>query len=256
MRPIHCETSLERCQSGRMGRPAKALSVYADRGFKSHPLRHLNMFLRTRRVAIVAFSLISLGFSSVVVGPSGASAASTCPAGRATYTTVRNDSWSRIADKVGTSMKSLLKANKATTKTWLLIGDVVCLPKGVGGSGSGSGGTGSGGSGGQQTVRRQELRLETPVKVYSAKQSRAAIREVFPRRLRERAMSIAQRESRMNAAAYTWCCAGLFQINWWSHRSWLSNMGITSAQQLLDAKVNAQAALALYQRSGSWAAWG
>ena len=29
----------ERCQSGRMGRPAKALSWFRDRGFKSHPLR-------------------------------------------------------------------------------------------------------------------------------------------------------------------------------------------------------------------------
>ena len=243
MRPIHCETSLERCQSGRMGRPAKALSVYADRGFKSHPLRHMVFPARGGRALLLAVTLISLGFSAVFVGSSPVSAATTCPTARATYTTVRNDSWSRIADKVGVSMKSLLRANKAKTSTMLLIGDVVCLPKSVKADA------------GEQTTGRQSLRLDPPEKVYPAKKSRAIIKEVFPARLHSRAIAIAQRESRMNAAGYSWCCVGLFQLNWWSHREWLGDMGITSPQQLLDAKVNAKAALALYQRSGSWAPW-
>jgi hypothetical protein len=48
---------------------------------------------------------------------------------------------------------------------------------------------------------------------------------------------------------------GLFQINWSSHKSWLKGMGITSAQQLLDARVNAKAGLAIYKRSNGWGAW-
>ena len=233
-----------------MGRPAKALSVYADRGFKSHPLRHMVLPVRRGRALLFAVTLISLGFSAVLVGSSPAAAAPstmpsavTCPAGRATYTTVRNDSWSRIADKVGVSMKSLLRANKAKTSTMLLIGDVVCLPKSVKADA------------GEQAAGRQSLRLDPPVKRYSAKASRSIIKEVFPARLHDRALAIAQRESRMNAAGYSWCCVGLFQLNWWSHSKWLGDMGITSPQQLLDAKVNAEAAFALYQRSGSWAPW-
>lgn len=204
----------------------------------------MGAFFRVRRVAIVAISLILLGFSGVFVVPSSTADAKTfpCRSGRATYIAVRNDSWSRIADKVGVPVKSLLRANKATTRTWLLIGDVVCLPKSVPAKDS-------------SQTRAQELRLDAPATVYSVRQSRKVIREVFPRHLRKKAMAIARRESRLNAAAYSWCCAGLFQLNWWSHRKWLSDMGITSPQQLLDARVNADAALALYRRSGSWAPW-
>jgi len=70
-----------------------------------------------------------------------------------------------------------------------------------------------------------------------------------------RAVAIAKRESKLNAAAYNWCCVGLFQINWSSHKSWLKGMGVTSAQQLLDARVNAKAGLAIYKRSNGWGAW-
>jgi len=52
------------------------------------------------------------------------------------------------------------------------------------------------------------------------------------------------------------CCYGLFQIHWEAHRSWLSSMGVTSAWQLYDAKVNAVAAYTLYQRAGGFGPWG
>jgi hypothetical protein len=32
-------------------------------------------------------------------------------------------------------------------------------------------------------------------------------------------------------------------------------MGVTKASQLLDAKVNARAALEMYKRSGGWSPW-
>ena len=232
-----------------MGRPAKALSVYADRGFKSHPLRHMNQVRPCARfwAAIAVFSFVCPAFVlvSLPVDNNTAYAARSCPQADLAYTVVRNDSWSRIADKVKVSMKSLLGANKATTKSMLLIGDVVCLPKNAVSAG--------------KTVRDKKktkvLQLAEPERRFTAKKSRKIIRDVFPRRLHARALAIAKRESRMNAAGYSWCCVGLFQLNWWSHREWLANMGITSPQQLLDAQVNAEAALALYKRSGGWGPW-
>ena len=169
-------------------------------------------------------------------GPNWASAATTCTK---TYTVKPNDSWSRISDKVNVTMKALLAANKATTDTFLLIGDVICLPKSAKAQDTGSG----------------ALQLKPPVKRYSAKKSEAIIREIWPDHLDGRAVAIARRESKLNAAAWNGCCVGLFQINWSSHKSWLKGMGITSAQQLLDARVNAKAGLAIYKRSNGWGAW-
>jgi len=40
------------------------------------------------------------------------------------------------------------------------------------------------------------------------------------------------------------------------HRAWLASQGITSAAQLLDPRMNAEAALTLYRRNGnSWRPW-
>lgn len=156
-----------------------------------------------------------------------------------TYTTVRNDSWSRIAQKKKVTLQELLKVNAATTQTKIFIGDVLCLPK----------------SAVKTAETRVGLVLPPPAKVYSSTRSKKIIREVFPDRLEERALAIAKRESRMNAAGYNWCCVGLFQINWWSHSKWLAGMGVTAPEMLLDAQVNAEAALALYKRSNGWGPW-
>ena len=83
----------------------------------------------------------------------------------------------------------------------------------------------------------------------------AIIREIFPDRLEAKAIALAKRESKLNAATYNWCCVGLFQINWWAHKPWLKQMGVTKASQLLDARVNARAALQMYRRSGGWSPW-
>ena len=167
--------------------------------------------------------------------PAGAKVATGCAK---TYTVVSNDSWNRIAGKVRVSMALLMKVNKASTSTLLLVGDVICLPKAA--------------------VTKEEasgLRLAAPTRRYSTQQSAAIIREVFPDNLEDRAIAIARRESHLNAAAYNSCCVGLFQIHWRAHKSWLSKMGITSARQLLDAQVNATAAYAMYKRSNNWGAW-
>ncbi|MFZ9392781.1 MAG: LysM peptidoglycan-binding domain-containing protein [Ilumatobacteraceae bacterium] len=155
---------------------------------------------------------------------------------------MENDSWSRIADKTGVTLKALLAANDATTKTMILIGDTVCLPKGT--------------TWKQPSTEATGLRnLPAPKVRYTRAQAAAAIREVFPKHLEAKAISLAKRESKLAAGSYTWCCVGLFQINWWAHKPWLDDIGVTKASQLLDAKTNARAAYAIYKRSGGWSPW-
>jgi LysM repeat protein len=168
--------------------------------------------------------------------PAGAKSATGCAK---SYTAVPNDSWNRIATKVKVKMSLLLQVNKATSSTLLLIGDVICLPK----------------SAVTKAPATSGLKLKAPAKRYSVKQSTAIIREIWPDKLENRAIALATRESHMNAAAWNSCCVGLFQINWQSHKSWLVGIGITSAQQLLDARVNAKAGYAIYKRSNGWGAW-
>ena len=174
--------------------------------------------------------------SKVGSGATPAAATSTCDV---TYTAVRGDSWSRIAKKKKVKMSELLSVNSATTRTKILIGDVMCVPK----------------SSKSATQASTGLVLPPPAKVFSANRSKSIIREVFPARLEARALEIAKRESRFNAAAYNWCCVGLFQINWYSHAKWLGEMGVTAPEMLMDAEVNARAAYTLYKRAGGWGPW-
>ena len=192
------------------------------------------VFLRTVLAALTVASGVML--SSDVV-----SAATNQPCSKMTntYTVVRNDSWSRIASKAGITMGELLKLNDAKTSTFLLVGDTVCVPRTS-----------------KLGVDSKALKLPAPTRVYTVKESRQIIRDVWPDRLEEKAFAIVQRESHTNAAAYSSCCVGLFQIKWESHKSWLATTGVDSAHDLLDAEVNAKAALQLYRRAGGWGPWG
>ena len=183
---------------------------------------------------LVVAGLLLAGFAS----PAGARSATPC---KRPYVAVDNDSWSRIADKTGVTLKALLSINSATTKSMILVGDTVCLPKGT--------------TWNQPDSEKSGLHLTQPKKTYSVRQAAAAIKEVFPTRLEAKALAIARRESHLNPANWSWCCVGLFQINWWAHKSWLADMGITKASQLFDPKTNARAALAMYKRSGGWSPW-
>ncbi len=192
------------------------------------------VFLRTVLAALTVASGVMLSADVV-------SAATNQPCSKMTntYTVVRNDSWSRIASKAGITMGELLKLNDAKTSTFLLIGDTVCVPRTS-----------------KLGVDSKALKLLPPARVYTVKESRQIIRDVWPDRLEEKAFAIVRRESHTNAAAYSSCCVGLFQIKWESHKSWLATMGIDSAHDLLDAEVNAKAALQLYRRAGGWGPWG
>ncbi len=223
--------SQERCQSGRMGRPAKALSVL-KRTVGSNPT--LSAMSLPRRLLVVALTAGALTFSGP--SPAGAKVATGCVK---TYTVKSNDSWSKIADKANVTMSLLLKVNKASAKTLILIGDVICLPRAAV----------------TASAPPKGLQLAPPAKRYSTKQASAIIKEIFPDHLEQRALAIARRESNLNPAAYSWCCVGLFQIKWDSHKKWLNAMGIGSAQELLDPYVASRAALQLYKRSNGWSPW-
>ena len=214
-----------------MGRPAKALSVL-KRTVGSNPT--LSAMSLPRRLLTVALTVGALTFSAP--SPAGAKVATGCVK---TYTVKRNDSWSKIADKVSVSMQLLLKVNKANAKTMILIGDVICLPRAAV----------------TAAAPPKGMQLQPPAKRYSTKQAAAIIREIFPDELEPRAIAIAKRESNLNPAGYSWCCVGLFQLNWNPHKKWLNAMGISSAQELLDPYVNARAALQLYRRSNGWGPW-
>ena len=74
--------------------------------------------------------------------------------------------------------------------------------------------------------------------------------------LEDHAVFIARRESNLTPNVNNFCCYGLFQIYYNVHKKWLAQIGVTSAAQLWDPRVNAYAALVLYNRSGSFAPWG
>lgn len=169
----------------------------------------------------------------------------------AKFTVQLGDSWSLLADYAGVGTRELLQVNKANARTVIVPGDELCVPSGA-------------------RMRRPAPVVTTqparrasspkPVVVVAAKRFTAAqstqiIRDVFPDALEKRALEIVQRESRTNAAAYNFCCYGLFQIHFQAHKSWLATIWVTNPSQLLDAGTNARAALTLYKRSNSWAAW-
>ena len=189
-----------------------------------------------------------------------------------TYTVVKNDAWSSIASRAKVSLKSLLAANGATINTLLLPGKSICLPAGA-----------------VDLPRRRLTPRPTapattqpkpattqpattqpttpppttappstqpppPPNTYTKAQVTQIIRDVWPDDLEDEAIRIATRESNLIPTVHNYCCYGLFQIYYTAHKTWLAAMGITSASQLYDPRVNATAALALYNKSG-WAPW-
>ena len=169
----------------------------------------------------------------------------------AKFTVQLGDSWSLLADYAGVGTRELLQVNKANARTVIVPGDELCVPSGARMRRPAPVAT-------TQPARRASSPKPVVVvaaKRFTAAQSTKIIRDVFPDALEKRALEIVQRESRVNAAAYNFCCYGLFQIHFQAHKSWLATLGVTNPSQLLDAGTNARAALTLYKRSNSWAAW-
>lgn len=189
----------------------------------------------------------------VVSRPQAKTTASTCAK---KYTVRAGDAWLLIADRADVSLSALLAANNATAATAIYPGRTICLPANAT-------------TPKPPTVTTSKPRAPSttapkpttttaapaPVQNYSRAQVERIIRQVWPDNLEDEAVRIAIRESNLTPTARNYCCYGLFQIYWNVHKSWLAHMGITSSSQLFDPKLNAQAALALWFRSGSWAPW-
>ena len=172
---------------------------------------------------------LSVVFAASTFSPTPASAASCTEF----YKARTNDSWSRIATRYGMSLSKLLSLNSAKTSSMILVGAQICTS--------------------------DKPVLVIPETQYKRKEIVAIIREIWPDEYEENALFIANRESNMNpnvVGGVNDCRIGLYQIFYSVHRSWLRNIGVTEPSQLLDPRVNTQAAYALFKRNGnSWKPW-
>ena len=180
------------------------------------------MVNRMRRVLVCAV----IATSSLATVSSSAQA-SNCAA---TYTVKSGDSWWRIAEKNNTNLRKVLTLNNAKKTTKLLVGNTVCVP--------------------------DPAQVAPPTQTFTRAEVVQFIRDAWPDQLEERALAIAQRESKFNPSALSGskCCYGLFQIYYRWHTTWLPQVGITSPEQMFDPRLNAAAAYRLYQRNG-WGPW-
>ena len=183
------------------------------------------MVVRNRLVLLCAAALVcSVASPAHVV-------ATTCPR---IYVAKRGDSWWSIAQKSGTTLNRVLKLNGAKTTSKILIGDEVCVPD-------------------QSTP----VATTPAIPKYTQAEVIQIIRDAWPDDLEERALFIAHRESKYQPGAInrSKCCYGLFQIYYRWHKLWLPEVGVTSANQLLDPRLNAAAAYRMYQRNNGWGPW-
>jgi LysM repeat protein len=150
------------------------------------------------------------------------------------YVVKKGDSWWSIARKSETTLNRILKLNGAKTDTKILIGDEVCVPGQA-----------------KPVVTTPDIPRYTQAEVIQI------IRDAWPDDLERRALFIAHRESKYQPGAInrSKCCYGLFQIYYRWHKSWLPEVGVTSANQLLDPRLNAAAAYRMYQRNNGWGPW-
>ena len=211
-------SKLERCQSGRMGRPAKALFGFI-RTVGSNP---------TLSARLLKFALVlSLVGGLVSISPDPLSACSV------RHMTKSGDSWWSIAEKYNLDINQVLRINNATASSMVLIGQPVCV-----------------GVRTKKSIPKTENTSKSNVV--------QIIRDEWPDDLEERAILIARRESKLNPRAIgipKQCCFGLFQIFYRWHRNWLPSVGVTRTEDLLDPRLNARAAFRLYQRNNGWSAW-
>jgi LysM repeat protein len=181
------------------------------------------MVNRMRRVLVCA---VIAACSLATVVPSAQ--ATNCAAA---YTVKSGDSWWRIAEKNNTNLRTVLTLNKAKKTTKLFVGSTVCVPA--------------------------PAEVAPTVQKFTRAEVIQIIRDAWPDELEERALAIAQRESKLQPQVVnrSGCCYGLFQIYYRWHKNWLPNVGVNSAQDLLNPILNSKAAYRMYQRNNGWGPW-
>jgi LysM repeat protein len=239
-----------------------------------------------------AVAAASGGGSSAAAAP--AVAEPTKPACAGTYTVVANDYWNRFPKTSGVSVAKWLAANHATADTPLYVGDELCIPAGATAPAPPPTTTQPPETTAAPTTTQAPATTAAPVTTAapaprpvatSTTQPRATttapvatiapaptrgavvpapaldaasvaaiIREVWPDDLEDKAIAIATRESKLNPGVHNWCCYGVFAIYFDMGKNFLPQMGITSPEQLLDARTNITAAYKLYTLAG-WDPW-
>lgn len=186
------------------------------------------------------------------------------------YKVVTGDFWIRIAKLHGISLRQLLAANNARTGTPIYPGRTVCLPAGVQArtrpAPAAAPATTVAPTRSTTAPKAAPPQIAAapattppataaPARSYTQDEVIQIIRSVWPDELEERAIQIATRESNLKPGVRNYCCFGLFQMYFDVHKKWLGTIGVTSSSQLYDPTVNANAALALYNRAGGWGPW-
>lgn len=175
-----------------------------------------------------------------------------------TYKIAAGDAWVTIAKRHSVTTASLLAANGATRRTMLYPGRTICLPANASTPTTAkpvTTTTAKPAAAPPTTAKPAVTVPAPPARTYSREEVIAIIREVWPDHLEDEAIRIATRESNLKPAARNYCCIGLFQIYFNVHKRWLATIGVTNANQLTDPRVNAFAAVTLWNRAGSWAPW-
>ena len=199
-----------------------------------------------------------------------------------TYTVIANDFWNRFPKTSGAAVQEWLQANNATVDTPLYVGDELCIPPGAQAPAPPPPPTTQAPATTQPATTQPpatQAPTTTPPPDTSAAPAvpappaaaapaatvarvmpadpatvEAIIREVWPDEIEERALAIARRESGLRPEAHNWCCYGIFAIYFDMGRNWLPGLGITSPDQLFDARTNIRAAYHLYTLAG-WEPW-
>ena len=220
-------------------RSGDAWSLIADRASVSTRAL-LNVNAATSESIIHPGDEICLPVGATTPAPSSPAVAT--PRCGDAYTVRSGDAWSLIADRASVTTSALLAANGANSSTLIHPGEEICLPPGARISVPAT------------TTPPPTTTVAKPP-APSRAEAEAIIREIWPDDLEDEAVRIAWRESNHIATVENWCCLGLFQIYWNVHRGWLAGIGVTERNQLFDARTNARAAYALYQRAGGWGPW-
>ena len=220
-------------------RSGDAWSLIADRASVSTRAL-LNVNAATSESIIHPGDEICLPVGATTPAPSSPAVAT--PRCGDAYTVRSGDAWSLIADRASVTTSALLAANGANSSTLIHPGEEICLPPGARISVPAT------------TTPPPTTTVAKPP-APSRTEAEAIIREIWPDDLEDEAVRIAWRESNHIATVENWCCLGLFQIYWNVHRGWLAGIGVTERNQLFDARTNARAAYALYQRAGGWGPW-
>ena len=164
------------------------------------------------------------------------------------YTVKTGDSWSGIAKKVGIKISELTAANGKTSRSTLLPGQELCLPKGAVA-------TSVAPAPSTPAPTTTQPPKYVPTRTFTRAELEKFVRDAWPDELEDNAFFVVNRESKWNPLSRNNCCIGLFQLNWNSHKSWMSNYGVTDASELLNPEINAKLAYFTWQRSGSWRPW-